>query len=270
MTPFLINFRYFFTNQLFILSININCSSRHHISNKVRIILLQVDRISEWFVPKFGPKKFRISIGILFLPYTSIVTCFAALGAISGPMQLERVAAICVIYVLALGVGAHLLDAVGGKTKPWGNLPKRKIWIIALGAIGIAFSVGIYYAFLDSPLLFPIGIIEGFFLFAYNLELFGGKFHNNSTTLLSWGVLPVLAGSAIQTNSITIETIVIAAITTLVTYALITTSKQYKLLRRNNGDIYLIKKKERILKLITIGVITATVIFFIIRYYNLI
>ena len=234
------------------------------------MILLQVDRISEWFVPKFGSEKFRISIGILFLPYTSIVVCFAVLGAISGPMQLERIAAICVIYILALGVGAHLLDAVGGKTKPWGNLPKRKIWTIALSALGIAFSIGIYFAFLDSPWLFLIGIIEGFFLFAYNLELFGGKFHNNSSTILSWGILPVFAGSVIQTNSISIETIVLATITALVTYALITTSKQYKQLRRNNGDIQKIKNKEYILKLISIGVIVSTVIFFIIRYYSII
>ena len=231
---------------------------------------MQIDRTSEWFVPKFGPKKFRISIGILFLPYTSIVVCFAALGAISGPLQLERIVAICVIYVLALGVGAHLLDAVGGKTKPWGNLPKRKIWIIALSALSIAFSVGIYFAFLDSPWLFPIGIIEGFFLFAYNLELFRGKFHNNISTIFSWGILPVFAGSVIQTNSITIETIVIAIITALVTYVLITISKQYKSLMKNNGDVDSIKKKERILKLITIGVVVSTVIFFIIKYYNMI
>ncbi len=231
---------------------------------------MQVDRTSEWFVPKFGSKKFRISIGILFLPYTSIVTCFAVLGAISGSLQLERVVAICVIYVLALGVGAHLLDAVGGKTKPWGNLPKRKIGIIALVAVGIAFSVGIYFAFLDSPWLFPIGVIEGFFLFAYSLELFGGKFHNNISTIFSWGILPVFAGSVIQTNTITIETMIIATITAFVTYALIKTSRQYKLLKRDNGDAHIIKKKERILKLITIGVISSTIIFLIIRYYNLI
>jgi hypothetical protein len=226
---------------------------------------LQDDRTSEWFVPKFGSDKFRISIGILFLPYTSIVTCFAALGAISGPLQLERVAVICVIYILALGVGAHLLDSVGGKTKPWGELPRRKIWIIALSALGIAFSIGIYFAFLDSPWLFLIGIIEGFFLFAYNLELFGGKFHNNPSTIFSWGILPVFAGSVIQSNSITTETIIIAIITGLVTFALITTSKQYKLLRRNGGNVDAIKKKERILKLITIGVISGTIIFFFIR-----
>ncbi|MCV0391723.1 MAG: hypothetical protein K5790_00330 [Nitrosopumilus sp.] len=226
---------------------------------------MQVDRTSEWFVPKFGSRRFRISVGILFLPYTSIVTCFAALGSISEPFQLERIAAICLIYVLALGVGAHLLDAVGGKTKPWGDLPKRKIWTIALSALGVAFTVGIYFAFLDSPWLFPIGIIEGFFLFAYNLELFGGRFHNNTSTIFSWGVLPVFAGSVIQSNSISIETIVIAAITAMVTYFLITTSRQYKLLKRNDGDIQAIKRKEIILKLITVGVVLSTISFFIVK-----
>lgn len=227
------------------------------------------DRTSEWFVPKFGSKKFRISIGILFLPYTSIVTCFAALGAISGPLQLERIAAICVIYVLALGIGAHLLDAVGGKTKPWGNLPNRKVWSIALGAIGIAFSIGIYFALLDSFWLVPIGIIEGFFLFAYNLELFGGRFHNNASTIFSWGILPVFAGSVIQTNSIDIETVFIAGITAIVTYVLIKTSRQYKILKGENGNPSIIKRKEGILKIITIGVISCTIVFFIIRYFEL-
>jgi len=231
---------------------------------------LSADRTSEWFVPKFGSKRFRISIGILFLPYTSIVTCFAALGAISGPLQLERIVAICGIYVLALGVSAHILDAVGGKTKPWGELPKRKLWTIALFSLGIAFSIGIYFAILDSPWLIPIGIIEGFFLFAYNLELFGGKFHNNISTIFSWGILPVFAGSVIQTNSITFETLVIAVITSVVTYTLIKTSRKYKLLKRNNGNAQTIKQKELILKIITVGVISSTILFFIIRYLELI
>lgn len=231
---------------------------------------MQSDRTSEWFVPKFGPKKFRISIGILFLPYTAIVTCFAALGAISGDLEIERIVAICLIYFLALGVSAHLLDAVGGKTKPWGNLPKRKLWIIAMSALSIAFFIGIYYAFLDSPLLFPIGITEGFFLFAYNLELFGGKFHNKSSTIFSWGILPVFAGSAIQTNSITLETIIISGVTALITYILITTSRSYKLLKQSNGNATLIRNKEIVLKLLLLGVVLGTMVYFIFRYYNFI
>ena len=230
---------------------------------------MQTDRKSEWFVPKFGPEKFRVSVGVLFLPYTAIVVCFAALGAVSGSLALERIAAICLIYFLALGIGAHLLDAVGGKTRPWGNLPKKKTLTISLSALGLAFAIGIYYAFLDSPLLFPIGIIEGFFLFAYNLELFGGKFHNKVSTIFSWGILPVFAGSAIQTNSITFETLIISGITAAITYALICNTRPYKILKQTNGNEDEIKRREMFLKLLPIAVVAGTILYFFIKFYNL-
>lgn len=226
---------------------------------------MQAERTSEWFVPKFGSRKFRISIGIMFLPYTSIVTCFAAWGSLSGPFEIERLVAISVMYFLAVGISAHLLDAVGGKTKPWGPLPKKTLVAIALASLGVVFSIGLYYAFLDSPLLFPIGIAEGFFLFAYNLELFGGRFHNNTFTILSWGILPVFAGSAIQTNSITLEAVIYSGIAAVITYLLITTSRKYKHLCRSNADKLQIKRKEIILKSITAGVIGFTVLLTVIR-----
>lgn len=221
------------------------------------------DRTSEWFVPKIGPKNFRIGIGMLFLPYTAIVTCFALWGSLGTEFALDRLIAIGVIYFLAVGVAAHCLDAVGGKTKPWGTLPKRKILSIAISTLVIVFTIGLYYAFLDSPLLFPIGIIEGFFLFAYNLELFGGKFHNNISTVISWGIIPVFAGSVIQTNSISIEAIILSIIAAGITYFLITTSRKYKELKKDNADATQIKNKEIILKAITLAVITGTVLFFI-------
>lgn len=228
---------------------------------------MQTDRLSEWFVPKFGSRNFRISVGILFLPYTSIVTSFAVWGSLSGDFELDRLVAIFIVYFLSVGVGAHCLDAVGGKTKPWGNLPKRKLWFVAMIALGIAFTLGLYYAFLDSPLLFPIGIAEGFFLFAYNLELFKGKFHNNISTVISWGILPVFAGSAIQTNSISMEALVLSTISAIVTYVLIINSRRYKELKRSYADVSLIFKKELILKIITIGVICGTAVFIILRFY---
>jgi len=226
------------------------------------------DRTDEWFVPKFGSRNFRRTIGILFLPYTSIVICFAALGSLSGQFEIERLAAICIIYFLALGVSAHLLDAIGGKTKPWGDLPKKKLWLISMIVLGIAFSIGMYYAFLDSPLLFAIGIVEVFFLFAYNLELFGGKFHNNASTIFSWAILPVFAGSAIQTNSITIEAIMICGVSSIITYVLITTSRKYKHLKQNNGNYLEIKKCESILKIITICVLIGTHLIFVLKFFS--
>jgi hypothetical protein len=226
------------------------------------------DRTSEWFVPKFGSRNFRRTIGILFLPYTSIVICFAALGSLSGQFEIERLAAICIIYFLALGVSAHLLDAIGGKTKPWGDLPKKKLWLISMIVLGIAFSIGMYYVFLDSPLLFAIGVVEVFFLFAYNLELFGGKFHNNASTIFSWAILPVFAGSAIQTNSITIEAVMICGVSAIITYVLITTSRKYKHLKQNNGNYLEIKKCESILKIITICVLIGTHLIFVLKFFS--
>jgi len=223
------------------------------------------DRTSEWFVPKIGPRNFRIGVGMLFLPYTTIVTCFAIWGSLGGVFVLDRLVAIGVIYFLAVGVSAHCLDAVGGKTKPWGDLPKRKIVSIAISSLIIVFTIGLYYAFLDSPLLIPIGIVEGFFLFAYNLELFRGKFHNNLSTIVSWGVLPVFAGSVIQSNSISMETILLSTISGSITYLLITTSRKYKHLKREGSDLDGIKNKENILKLITLSVIVITVLFFILK-----
>lgn len=227
---------------------------------------MQKDRTSEWFVPGFGSKNFRIGVGILFLPYTGMVVSFAAWGSFAVNFSLERLVAICVLYFLALGISAHYLDSLGSKTKPWGVLPKKIIWTASLLSLGGAFVIGIYYAFLDSPLLFPIGIAESFFLFAYNLELFKGKFHNNATFVVSWGILPVLAGSAIQVNTITVETLLMAGLAGVLSYILIKTSRKYKDLKKQSMDCLEIHKKEMILKIVSIGVIASTVLYFIIRH----
>ena len=227
---------------------------------------MQKDRTSEWFVPKFGSKNFRLGIGILFLPYTGMVVSFAAWGSFVSSFSLERLVAICVLYFLALGVSAHCLDSLGSKTKPWGNLSKKNVWIVSLLSLAGAFTIGLYYAFLDSPLLFPIGIAESFFLFAYNLELFRGRFHNNTVFFISWGILPVLAGSAIQTNTISLEALVMSGIAGFLSYILIKTSRRYKELKRQSAAYSEIYKKEIILKLVSVGVIAGTIAYFFLRH----
>jgi len=227
---------------------------------------VQKDRLSEWFVPKFGTRNFRLGIGILFLPYTGMVVAFAAWGSLVVDYSLERLVAICLLYFLALGISAHCLDALGSKTKPWGFLSKKKLWIISLITLSGAIIIGFYYAFLDSPLLIPIGIVEIFFLVSYNLELFNGKFHNNSSFVLSWGVLPVLAGTIIQINSITLESFALSGVAGILSYILIKTSRIYKNLKKQSAKTSLIYKKEIVLKLISSGVILSTVLFFLIRH----
>ena len=118
---------------------------------------MQKDRLSEWFVPKFGSRNFRLWIGILFLPYTGMVVSFAAWGSFVTNFSSDRLVAICVLYFLALGVSAHCLDSLGSKTKPWGALPKKSMWAISLASLAGAFVIGLYYAFLDSSLLYYPG-----------------------------------------------------------------------------------------------------------------
>jgi hypothetical protein len=228
-------------------------------------MLLQKDRFSEWFVPKFGPRNFRLYCGILFLPYTGMVVSFAAWGSFATNFSTGRLAAICVLYFLALGVSAHCLDAIGSKNKPWGILSKKKILIVSLSSLSVAFVIGLYYAFLDSPLLLPIGIAETFFLFSYNLESFKGKFHNNAVFVVSWGILPVFAGSAIQVNAVSIQTLVLSGIAAALSFILIKTSKKYKKLIHEShvSDTH---REEIVLKLVSIGVIACTCSYLFLRY----
>ncbi|MEJ2261312.1 MAG: hypothetical protein P8X83_06625 [Nitrosopumilaceae archaeon] len=224
---------------------------------------MESDRMSEWFVPKFGSRNFRLSVGILFLPYTGMVMSFAIWGSLSVDFTLDRLASIVLLYFLAIGVAAHCLDAQGSKKKPWGQLPKTKLWAAAIISLSVAFSIGLYFAFLDSWLLFPIGIIEGFFLFAYNLELFGGKFHNNASFVISWGILPVFAGAAIHSNSVSFETVILSAIAGFASYILITTSRKYKALKQKGARYKIFHNKEIILKITSASVMAGTVIFFV-------
>ena len=223
---------------------------------------MENDRLAEWFVPKFGSRNFRLSVGILFLPYTGMVVSFAIWGSLSVEYDLNRIVAISLLYFFAIGIAAHCLDALGSKKKPWGHISHRKIWIVSIISLVMSFSIGLHYAFLDSWLLFPIGIIEGFFLFAYNLELFKGRFHNNTSFVISWGIMPVFAGAAIQSNTISIETIILSAIAGFASYILIITSRKYKILKQQNANYEMYYKKETMLKIITSTVIIGTVLFF--------
>lgn len=197
-----------------------------------------------------------------------MVISFVVWGSLVANFSIERLVAICILYFLALGVSAHCLDAIGSKAKPWGVLSKKKIVVVSSASLSVACVIGLYYAFLDSPLLFPIGIAEVFFLFAYNLELFGGRFHNNLVFVISWGALPVFAGSAIQTNTILLQELATAGIASILSYVLIKTSKKYKKLRLESSDNFTINKQEIILKLVSIGVIAFTISYVVLRMLN--
>ena len=114
-------------------------------------------RINEWYVPKFGPVKFRIFIGMLFLPYTGMCISFVVLGGLmSHYVNMERLFAISVIYFISLGIAAHLADNIGSKMiKPWGMLfSKKQSWFLIMICLFFSYLLII----LKYSMVFSIGI----------------------------------------------------------------------------------------------------------------
>jgi hypothetical protein len=212
-------------------------------------------RMNEWFVPKFGPTRFRVFVGLLFLPYTGMCVSFTIIGSmLAGEIAWDRVGAIALIYTLALGVSAHVADSLGSKkAKPWGSyFTKAQLLALMAATLAVAYAIGIYYIVLFVPLLAIIAALEGFFLFAYNFEAFGGRLHNNFWFAVSWGSLPALAGYVMQANSISIVALFVSGLTGLVSYAEIRMSRPYKRLLQSGNQPEHAKRLESGLKIISL------------------
>ena len=221
------------------------------------------DRRTEWFVPAFGPVQFRLFMGLLFLPYTGMVLAYTAIGAMLAPtIHWDRAGALFIVYFLALGIGAHALDALGsGGVKPWGKtFSPQQLKILAGVSIGVAYVIGGYYMLRDVPLLWPVAALEGFFVLAYNLEWFNGRFHTDTWFAFSWGCLPVLAGYIMQTNSLSFAALLIAGSMGLFSFVEIKASRPYKDLKRrvstdNAAEQAQLRQLEAILKSVSFAVI---------------
>lgn len=188
-----------------------------------------------------------------------MVLSFTVIGSmLAEHIYWERVAAIVLIYFLGLGIAAHALDAIGstGQQKPWGqHFSKRMLWALAIGSLIPAYSIGFYYIFTVTPFLLVLAILEGFFLFAYNLELFKGRFHTDAWFAFSWGVLPTLSGYVIQTNAVSLPLLILAGAMGLLSYVEINASRPYKAIKRSGKTDaqHFQERYENILKGISLG-----------------
>jgi len=219
-------------------------------------------RLAEWFVPRWGPTRLRVAIGLLFLPYTGMVLSYTIIGGMLAPTVVwDRVAALLMVYLLGLGIAAHALDALGSQgPKPWGDaFSRRQLWIAAAVSLTMAYAIAGYYSIRYVPMLAVIAVIEGFFVFAYNLEWWNGRFHTDGWFAVSWGALPVLAGYAMQTNALSVAALIVAGAMAALSVVEITASRPYKAIKRMTNrlasDDVLAARYERVLKSVSLGVI---------------
>jgi hypothetical protein len=140
------------------------------------------------------PGGWRDLVTVLHPPYTLWHVSNVAIGAAAAPhIYAGRLAAAIAAFFLAVGVGAHALDELHGR--PLGTeLSQRTLVTLAAGGLGGALAIGVAGTIVVSPTLAPLVLFGGFIAPAYNLELFGGRFHTDFWLAASWGGFAAFTG----------------------------------------------------------------------------
>jgi len=125
------------------------------------------------------PGGWRDIVTILHPPYTAWHLSYVALGAVAAPhLYGSRLVATLGGFFLGVGVCAHALDELNGRPLRT-QLSTASLVALAACALAGAIAIGVVGAVTVSPTLIPFVVAGAFIVLAYNLELFGGRFHND-------------------------------------------------------------------------------------------
>lgn len=179
----------------------------------------------------------RDLVTLLHPPYTAWHLSYVAIGAATAPhIYAGRLIAALAAFFLAVGISAHALDELHGR--PLGTRLARGT-LIALAIAGLIGAVGIGVAgvIVVSPLLAPLVVAGGLLVPAYNLELFGGRVHDDVWFALAWGAFPAFTGYFVNALSIRPAGLLVAAACCLLSAAQRQLSTPVRRLRRQTTDL---------------------------------
>jgi hypothetical protein len=103
------------------------------------------------------------------------------------------VAAVLIAFFLAVGVAAHAFDELHDRPLAT-RISDRALIVVGGAALVGAIAVGVAGILTVSVTLLPFVVVGGIICPAYNLELFGGRFHTATWFALAWGALPAWTG----------------------------------------------------------------------------
>ena len=161
----------------------------------------------------------RDYVTLLHPPYTAWHVSYVVIGGCLAPnVGWWRLGAAAAAFALAMGVGAHALDELRGRPLRT-KIPDGVLVGLAVVSVAAASVIGVVVLVaLEAWLvvLVPIGV---FLVAAYNLELFGGRFHTDLWFGLAWGAFPVLTGYAAVAGEIRVEAVIAALFALLLSLA---------------------------------------------------
>ncbi|HEY7953102.1 MAG TPA: hypothetical protein VID70_08930 [Solirubrobacteraceae bacterium] len=136
----------------------------------------------------------RDLLTLLHPPYTAWHLSYFAIGAALAPhVYLNRLLWGLAAFALAVGLAAHALDELHDRPLRTGLSDRTLIVLTATSLFG-ALAIGVGGIVTVSALLLPLVVAGGLFLLAYNLELWGGRFHSDLWFALGWGAFPAFTG----------------------------------------------------------------------------
>jgi hypothetical protein len=157
--------------------------------------LPEVDRPAFYALRSGG---WRDLVTLLHPPYTAWNLGYVAIGAAAAPtFHGDRLLPVLAAFLLAVGVSAHAFDELNGRPLNT-TLPRWTLIALALGALGGAIAIGVVEAIDVSPLIVPLIVFGALIVPAYNLEWFGGRFHNGFWLALAWGAFPAFTSYFFQ------------------------------------------------------------------------
>jgi hypothetical protein len=152
----------------------------------------------------------RDLLTLLHPPYTAWHLSYFALGAAVAPtVYVNRLLWGLAAFGLAVGVAAHALDELHDRPLRTGLSDRTLIGLAGASLLG-ALAIGVGGILTVSLLLVPLVVAGGLFLLAYNLELWGGRFHSNLWFALGWGAFPAFTGYFVNALEITWQGILVS------------------------------------------------------------
>jgi hypothetical protein len=161
------------------------------------------------------PGGWRDLVTVLHPPYTAWHLANVGLGAAAASeIHGDRLLATLAAFFLAVGISAHALDELNGHPLNTQLSDRTLVWLAAVSLAG-ATAIGIAGCFIVSATLAPFVVAGGFIVVAYNLELFGGRFHTDFWLAAAWGAFPALVSWWV--NTLSLESLDVVAAGVLVT-----------------------------------------------------
>ena len=197
-------------------------------------------RVNEVVRPAFyalAPGGWRDYVTLLHPPYTAWHLSYVVLGAALAPDWRPGILGLALAaFFLGMGIGAHALDELKGRPLQT-RIGDTTLLALAVVSLLGATAIGVGTALETNLWLLAFVAGGAFIAVAYNLELFGGRFHGTLWFALAWGALPVLATFFAAAEEIRGEAVAAALFAALMSWAQRVLSTPVRAMRRQEGRL---------------------------------